>query len=116
MDPEYDNRTSINTMLNSTLDGLVDGIVLGFDPIGAVISYFTDIRTIGGSGYRGVNRNGKRNPNVDYNSSYYKVPKIAGTVLAVGGHIQTSGLLLILTALLDIGWYTNNKEQGKEKF
>jgi hypothetical protein len=67
--------------------GIVNGMRAGLDPFGAAVSYFTDIRTMGGDGLNDLGV--PRIESVDYHGWRYNINKSLGCVLGLGVQAMT---------------------------
>ena len=79
--------------------GIHDGWNLGLDPLGAVFTYLTGIKTNGSEGHRAGDVSNKVNFEYDSQSSQYKGCKVFGTALGLGVNV----LLVGFPQLVEVG-------------
>jgi len=107
---------SPSKIMYSSLEGIINGIQIGIDPLGAGFSHYSNIKTFGGGGLKGLTNSSKREPNVDYDSKVYKVGKIFGTGFGLWGQIHFYGIPQGAVMGLNFITYVYWKNHNTEKF
>lgn len=99
------------------ISGFANGFYRIADVAGALVSHTTNIRTLGGSAWRGeIEGFGKKHPTLNTQSPSYKLGRGLGFFLGGVAQYTTYGLTQGIMGGVDVYLYFKNKRVGAEKY
>ncbi len=91
--------------------GFGEGIIAGFDPVGAVLTYFTNIHSFGG-GYVSKEINTKEFESINHPNKYYS-GKALGAAISLPINVATSGVMQLLFGIGDVSLIAADMSEKK---